>query len=450
MTNTFYENSQYSDTPYGLKLRQTIFETKDTYSIFTATANGSYITYGCANFYRAGQTVTITGIVSNNNLSATADTGFNINNATVLSVTDRSFTVANTLPASNTYTSGGSVTSGSIVIPPNIKRVYAVCIGGGGAGGAARLSTSATITSAFANGVNVFYIANNSFVVGDIVNISGVPQLSGTSLNNSSAAVTSASATQFGINNNITGIGGSGGTAYNGAGAGGGGAGAISAGWTFVSSTATVGSGGDSISCTGSYRPSNSGQQTIYGQVLAGGGEGGRQAGFAPIPGAGLGGAGGGGTASIGGGPSGASYTGSPAASQNTIGYAAGGATSGFSGFDGVSASGGATINTLTGGTTSTSGGRGLIGGGAGSSCTTGAVTGGSGGNGDFYIGGLGGNGTGILFGGGGGGAGYLANGENAVGNKGGNGGLGGGGGGASSNGAFSGKGGDGVIFLYY
>ena len=109
MTNTFYENSQYSDTPYGLKLRQTIYETKATYQIINALAYEEYITYTCVNFYKPGQTVSITGCVSNNNPGATANTGFNVNNAVILSVTGTSFTIARTLASTNIYTSGGSV-----------------------------------------------------------------------------------------------------------------------------------------------------------------------------------------------------------------------------------------------------------------------------------------------------------------------------------------------------
>jgi hypothetical protein len=451
MTNTFYENSQYSDTPHGLKLRQTIYETKATYGIINAVASGNYITYTCVNFYKPGQTVTITGIASNNNPSATANTGFNINNAIILSVTNTSFTVASTLAITETYTSGGNVTSGSVVIPSNIKRVYAVCIGGGGGGGAGRLSTSTTITNAIGNGVNAIYTANNSFVVGDTVNVSGVSQVSGVSLNNSYATVASATSTQFSFNNAITGTG-SGGTAYNAGGAGGGGAGGISAGWTFASSEATIGIGGTSVCSINSYTPSNSGKYTIYGQVMAGGGGGGNSANVAPSIAPGIGGAGGGGTSSLSGGNGGGSYTGAPGTSNNVFGYGAGGAAGNTNGIDGVSGSGGGSSIPAVGTVGIPSGGKGLIGGGAASACTVGLVNSGTGlgGNSDSFVGGSGSTGTGILFGGGGGGAGYLANGENGVGNAGGNGGLGGGGGGASSNGAFSGKGGDGVIFLYY
>jgi hypothetical protein len=451
MTNTFYENSQYSDTPYGLKLRQTIFETKATYQVVNAVAFGQYINYTCVNFYKPGQTVTITGIASNNNPSAIANTGFNINDAVILSVTSTSFTVASTLPATNLSTSIGSVTSGSIVIPSNIKRVYAVCIGGGGSGGAAMTSFSLPITSVVASGGIAYINVSNSVVVNQTIALIGMTQVTGPNIGITGLPVQSRTdaliTTGYGTPGTATG-----GTLITGGGAGGGGAGGISAGWTFASNIAQIGRGGESIASTYAFNSANAGGLTVYGQVMAGGGGGGLS-GANPNGGVILGGAGGGG-GPIAAGPAGAtSFTGAPGGSGNGgFGFAGGGGLSGSNGVTSAIGSGGGATNNVSTNIGITNGGSGVIGGGAGSSCTTGVVSSGTGlgGNSDNFIGGSGATGTGILFGGGGGGAGYLANGSNGVGNRGGDGGLGGGGGGASSNGAFSGKGGDGVIFLYY
>ena len=452
MTNTFYENSQYSDTPYGLKLRQTIYETKATYQIINAVAFEQYITYTCANFYKPGQTVSITGIVSNNNPGATANTGFNINNAVILSVTSTSFTVASTLATTNLYTSGGSVTSGSVVIPSNIKRVYAVCIGGGGGGAAAMPSVSLPITSAVAIGGVLYVNLNNSIALNQSVALSGMTAVTGSNIGVTGLLVTARTNNwvSFGYGTPGTATGG---TLITGGGAGGGGAGGISAGWTFASDTAQIGRGGESIASISSFSVAIPGGATVYGQVMTGGGGGGVSGTNPTQISIRLGAAGGGGGAVGNGQATSSSFTGAPGGSSGGgFGFSGGGSASGANGVSAVTGSGGGGTNNVSTNIGITNGGSGVIGGGAGSSCTTGVVSAGTGlgGNSDNFTGGSGATGTGILFGGGGGGAGYLANGENAVGNAGGNGGLGGGGGGASSNGAFSGKGGDGVIFLYY
>jgi len=81
--------------------------TNSTYTITNATANGTTITYNSTNsFYLyAGEQITITGIVSTGNPSATAGSGFNLTNATIASATASQFTVTN--PLVDTYTSGG-------------------------------------------------------------------------------------------------------------------------------------------------------------------------------------------------------------------------------------------------------------------------------------------------------------------------------------------------------
>jgi hypothetical protein len=452
MTNTFYENSQYSDAPYGLKLRQTIYETKATYQIINAVAAGQYITYTCVNFYKPGQTVTITGCVSNNNLSATANTGFNINNATILSVTNVSFTVASTLAITETYTSGGSVTSGSILIPSNIKRVYAVCIGGGGSGGATMPSVSLPIISAIGNGTTLYINVNNSLANLQSFALVGMTTVTGATIGVTGLPINLRTNTFVATGYNTPGTA-TGGTLVTGGGAGGGGAGGISWGWSFVSNTAQIGRGGESIASTFAFNAANAGGTTVYGQIMAGGGLGGVSGTNANTGTAILGGAGGGGGPAGSGTAGAVSFTGAPGGSGNGgFGFAAGGGVSGNNGITAGIGSGGGAVNNVSTNAGITNGGSGIIGGGAGSVCTTGVVTSGTGlgGNSDFYSGGSGSTGTGILFGGGGGGAGYLGAGENAINNAGGAGGIGGGGGGASSNGAFSGKGGDGVIFLYY
>ena len=77
--------------------------------ITAATRNGTTVTYTAINNFYAGQTVTVTGVISTGNPSATAGSGFNLTNATVATATATQFTVTNAL--SDTYTSGGLATS---------------------------------------------------------------------------------------------------------------------------------------------------------------------------------------------------------------------------------------------------------------------------------------------------------------------------------------------------
>jgi len=79
--------------------------------ITTATANGTTVTYTAGNaiFYTVGQQVTITGVVSTGNPSATAGAGFNLTNATIVAANSGTFSVTNSLV--DTYTSGGTFTS---------------------------------------------------------------------------------------------------------------------------------------------------------------------------------------------------------------------------------------------------------------------------------------------------------------------------------------------------
>lgn len=362
MSTTFYNNNSYAETPYGLKLQQTI------------TGSGAMGT-----------------------------------------------------------------AAGSSVIPSNIKRVYAVCIGGGGAGGTTQAPV--TITNAVGSGTVVTYTANNTFTVGQNVHIIGITP---TAYNLTGVQISTRSATQFTVNNAATGTYVSGGTAQPWNGGAGGGGGGISAGWTYVADSVTVGTGGvgpGTSAVTGA-----NGTHSQYGIVIAGGGSGG---------GNWSGGAGGGATTSTTSGFNGTpSYTGAPTTGTNVVGYAAGPSQAfGGAGVAGVSSSGGAALNigNTTNNITGPAGGRGLICGGGGSpGITTGTVSGCAGGTGDLFAGGTGGTGTGTSFGGGGGGAGYRAAGSNASGNAGGNGGDGGGGGGGANNGAAAGNGGNGVVYLYY
>lgn len=80
-----------------------------TATITAATGNGTTVTYTAINNFYAGQTVTVTGVISTGNTGATAGSGFNLTSATVATATATQFTVTNAL--SDTYTSGGIATS---------------------------------------------------------------------------------------------------------------------------------------------------------------------------------------------------------------------------------------------------------------------------------------------------------------------------------------------------
>ena len=90
----------------------TVRSTLSAYTITSATANGTTITYtttGDTQFIYVGMRATITNVVSTGNASATAGSGFNLVNATIASVTGQQFTVTN--PLVDTYTSGGTATA---------------------------------------------------------------------------------------------------------------------------------------------------------------------------------------------------------------------------------------------------------------------------------------------------------------------------------------------------
>ena len=80
-----------------------------TATITAATRNGTTITYTAVNNFYAGQTVTVTGVISTGNTGGTAGSGFNLTSAIVATATSTQFTVTNAL--SDTYTSGGVATS---------------------------------------------------------------------------------------------------------------------------------------------------------------------------------------------------------------------------------------------------------------------------------------------------------------------------------------------------
>lgn len=359
----------------------------------------------------------------------------------------------------HTITSSGSVTG----IPSSVKRVYAVCIGGGASGAVMAPYTTATITNVTAASNVVTYTCANSFVVGDRVTITGVNP---SAFNLTQVIITTASSTQFTVSNSATGTYVSGGTAASGGAAGGGGAGGIAMDWTYVPSTCVVAAGGAGFTGWGLQ---NAGGITVFGNVVGGGGGAGSfgnvlpgNQGFRnPTIGGGAGGCNT--TADQNSNNTGAtSYYGMNPAGAITISYG------GYSGQTGTNSSVG---NHIKWGGVAGGGGGGLVakaqsitfgvpggdgfhaggGGGAGYS-TTATSLGGTGGRSDFYGGGTGSSGTMGAGGAGGGGAGYIAAGSNASGVTGGNGGDGGGGGGAgaSDSTGTSGSGGNGVIYIYY
>lgn len=351
--------------------------------------------------------------------------------------------------------------SGSVTIPSNIKKVFAICVGGGGSGAVMPPYTTASITNVVASSGTVTYTCSNSFVAGALVTITGVNP---TSFNLSQVIIATASSTQFTVTSTATGTYVSGGTAASGGAGGGGGAGGITMGWTYPSNTCVVAAG--AVGQTG-FNNGSVGGITQYGTICAGGGSGASHGTAAPSPTPSIGGAGGGQSAAAD--PptsqsSGAtSYYGQPAGFNFQLSYGGTGGTCGINstGFisrfaSGVAGGGGG--GTVSKGSNMNWGQAGLFGfhagggGGAGYS-TTGTSVGGEGGRSDFYIGGSGSSGSTNTAGAGGGGAGIAGNGSNASGITGGNGGLGGGGGGAGGSNATTGAGGSGgagIIYLYY
>lgn len=114
--------------PYGLKLQQTITETKRTENIVSISGSGVFVTVYCVNSFAVGQTVTISGVTPD------------VYNITGVVASLQSFatgfcnaiTIAST--ATGTYVSGGTITSGSLALPP-VPFVYAIIAGAGGGGG---------------------------------------------------------------------------------------------------------------------------------------------------------------------------------------------------------------------------------------------------------------------------------------------------------------------------
>jgi hypothetical protein len=99
---------QPKDTASTVVVKQTAAKSA---AITAASTGGGIVTYTTTNTFVAGETVTITGIVSTGNTAATAGFGFNLTGATILSASATQFTVTNAL--SDTYTSGGSATTTS-------------------------------------------------------------------------------------------------------------------------------------------------------------------------------------------------------------------------------------------------------------------------------------------------------------------------------------------------
>lgn len=81
-----------------------------SHTLSTATANGTTVTYtfsaSNSGYFVAGQTVTVTGIVSTGNPTGTAGSGFNLTGATIATASTTGFTVTNALV--DVYVSGGS------------------------------------------------------------------------------------------------------------------------------------------------------------------------------------------------------------------------------------------------------------------------------------------------------------------------------------------------------
>jgi hypothetical protein len=328
------------------------------------------------------------------------------------------------------------------------------------------------ITNANGNGTTITYTAVNNYSVGNIVSIYSINP---TVYNLQNVTIASASSTQFTITNGNTGTYISGGVAQRtgeqavsipsgitfvyailvGAGGGGnqaafntgrfgGGAGGVAWGWTLNNSICFIGAGsiGSSV-----------GEYTRYGNIIAGGGGSANSGGSI----------GGGGNSNSGGAtnywgiPGGASVTADTALNGNNGSGGGSGANStssaapGGNGGNGISGGGGGG-NTGTSGTcVAGNGGNGLAGGGGGrATLSTDTRIGGNGGNGINILtgvvttGGTGSTGTNTA-GEGGGGGGIVTNGSSAIPGSSGFGGLGGGGGGAAS-----GRGGAGILYLFY
>ena len=92
--------------------------------------------------------------------------------------------------------------SGSVTIPSNVKRVYAVCIGGGGGGGTFPFINFRRITAISGDGTTVTYTCANNYAAGMEVTTGG-SSIAGYNVTN--ATIATASATQFTVTNATTG-----------------------------------------------------------------------------------------------------------------------------------------------------------------------------------------------------------------------------------------------------
>jgi hypothetical protein len=308
MATNFYNNPSFSDTPYGLKLQQTITSSgsvtvppniKRVYAICVGggggggtswrgnvirvtaiSGDGTTITYTCDNDFVVGMTVTVTG----SNI-----TGYNVTNATIATVSSTNFTVTNatigTHTATNVYATASTVTTNAVaggtitaITPSSPSTGFvtystnrtvpvgsSVTVNGSSISGynGTRTVTHSTpgtsfsvgnLTTGTPTGTITFvgvatYTAANNYPVGAILQHSGH---SPSSFNINNALVTAASPTSYTISDGTnlsaattwTSGGASTWGSNVGIGAGGGGAGGYSAGWTMVPSTCTVGAGG--------------------------------------------------------------------------------------------------------------------------------------------------------------------------------------------------------------
>lgn len=92
--------------------------------------------------------------------------------------------------------------SGSVTLPPGVKRVYAVCIGGGGGGSATILPNIRKVTAISGDGTTVTYTVDNNFLAGMAVTTAG-SSIAGYNVTN--ATIATASSTNFTITNATTG-----------------------------------------------------------------------------------------------------------------------------------------------------------------------------------------------------------------------------------------------------
>lgn len=306
MPTTIYDNADFSDTPFGLKLQQTItssgavsvpsnvkrvyavcigggggggtFSLPNVRNITAISGDGTTVTYTCANNFVAGMSVTTTG---------SSIAGYNVTTATIATASATNFTVTNATTGTPTLTNataeartittgaaaGGSITAVTASSPATGQVTYStttavpvgciVTVAGASPSGyngtfvvvATNIGTSFTVnnaTTGAATGTITFtgvvrYTAVNNLNVGSIVDMNNHNP---SGFNISGGVVVRATATEYTVVSSLaqstTWV--SGGqskfVASNNGGAGGGGAGGYSAGWTTVPTTCTVGAGG--------------------------------------------------------------------------------------------------------------------------------------------------------------------------------------------------------------